>query len=314
MHILIAGGTGVLGRRIVPALLGQGHRVTVLARRPERAEALRRRGAAVAAGDVFDRVRTMRAIAEAAPDVVMHQLTDLANGSTAANAALRLTGTRNLVDGALAAGVQRFIVQSIAWAYAAGPGPADEATPLDTRSTEEGRRRSVDAVIAMERAVREVPEWVALRNGMLYGPDTWYWTGGLVARSAQAGKLPATADVTSFVHVDDAAAASVAALTWPTGAVNVVDDEPAAGAEWVPVFCRALLPPAPGPSDGAENPRPAVLLPAPGPSDGPAAVSARTDWARGATNEYAREKLGWTPAWPSWRAGFAAMQSPAAAT
>jgi nucleoside-diphosphate-sugar epimerase len=290
MHILIAGGTGVLGRRIVPALLGQGHRVTVLARRPERAEALRGRGAAVVAGDVFDRVRTVRAIAEAAPDVVMHQLTDLANRSTAANAALRLTGTRNLVDGALAAGVQRFIVQSIAWAYAAGPAPADEDTPLDTRSTEEGRRRSVDAVIAMERAVREVPEWVALRNGMLYGPDTWYWTSGLVARSARAGKLPATADVTSFVHVDDAAAASVAALTWPTGAVNVVDDEPAAGTEWVPVFCRAVGAPAP--------------LPALGPAD-------RADWARGATNEYARKKLGWTPAWPSWRAGFAAMPAPA---
>jgi nucleoside-diphosphate-sugar epimerase len=287
MHIFIAGGTGVLGRRIVPALLDDGHRVTILARRPERAETLRRRGAGIAVGDVFDRVRVVEAVAAAAPDVVMHQLTDLAAGSTAGNAELRVTGTRNLVDAALAAGVPRFIVQSIAWAYEPGDDPAGENTPLDHRSTEDTRARTVDAVIAMERAVQEIPEWVVQRNGLFYGPDTWYWADGAVAQAARAGTLPATADVTSFVHVDDAAAASVAALTWPTGAVNIVDDEPAAGVTWVPAFCRAA---------GAPPPPTAPADPAP-----------RTPWARGATNEYARSKLGWTPAWPSWRAGFAAM-------
>jgi nucleoside-diphosphate-sugar epimerase len=284
MRVLIAGGTGVLGRRIVPALLDQGHQVTVLARHPGRAEPLRARGAEVVAGDVFDRARTIRVVAAAAPDVVMHQLTDLAGGSTAGNAELRVTGTRNLVDGALAAGVPRFIVQSIAWAYEGGGEPAGESTPLDTRSTDASRRRSVDAVIAMERAAREVPEWVILRNGLLYGPDTWYWTDGSVAKAALTGNLPATADISSFVHVDDAAAASVAALAWPTGAVNVVDDEPAAGDVWVPVFCRAVGAPEPAPS-----------------------AAPRNAYARGAANEHARHALGWTPAWPTWQAGFAAM-------
>jgi nucleoside-diphosphate-sugar epimerase len=277
MHVFIAGGTGVLGRRIVPALLDQGHRVTVLARHPDRVTL----GADVAAGDVFDRVRTMRAIAAAAPDVVMHQLTDLAGGSSATNAELRVTGTRNLVDGALAAGVRRFIVQSIAWAYEGGVDPADENTPLDTGSTAAARRQSVDAVIAMERAAQEAPEWVILRNGLFYGPDTWYRIGGKLATAA----LPMTADVTSFVHIDDAAAASVAALTWPTGAVNVVDDEPASGEEWIPVFSRAVGAPAPT----------------------PAAPTPRQPYARGATNRHARHDLGWTPEWPSWRAGFAAL-------
>jgi nucleoside-diphosphate-sugar epimerase len=277
MHVFIAGGTGVLGRRIVPALLDQGHRVTVLARHPDRVTL----GADVAAGDVFDRVRTMRAIAAAAPDVVMHQLTDLAGGSSATNAELRVTGTRNLVDGALAAGVQRFIVQSIAWAYEGGVDPADESTPLDTGSTAAARRQSVDAVIAMERAAQEAPEWVILRNGLFYGPDTWYRVGGEMATAA----LPMTADVTSFVHIDDAAAASVAALNWPTGAVNIVDDEPAPGDEWIPVFSRAAGAPAPT----------------------PAAPAPRQPYARGATNRHARHDLGWTPAWPSWRAGFAAL-------
>src|ERR1700733_10501295 len=120
MRILIAGGTGVLGRRIVPLLLGAGHGVNVLARTPVRAAPLAARGARVLQVDALDRAAVIAAVAQDAPDVIMHQLTDLAAGSSAANARLRIDATRNLADGALAAGVERIIVQSIAWCYAPG--------------------------------------------------------------------------------------------------------------------------------------------------------------------------------------------------
>jgi nucleoside-diphosphate-sugar epimerase len=103
-----------------------------------------------------------------------------------------------------------------------------------------------------------------------------------MAEQATRGELAADADVSSFVHVDDAAAAALAALEWPAGAVNVCDDSPAAASEWVPVFCRSMGAPVP-----------------------PVAGGQRHGWARGASNEYARKQLNWTPAYPSWRQGFA---------
>ncbi|EXG81951.1 NAD-dependent epimerase/dehydratase family protein [Cryptosporangium arvum] len=283
MRIFLAGGTGVLGRRIVPALLEGGHDVTVLARTPGAVV-----GAHAVRGDVLDAEATRLAVAEAAPDLVMHQLTDLAGGSGAANAALRVAGTRNLVDATRAAGVGRLIVQSIAWCYEPGATPASEDTPLDTGPAPDGipagtgpaRRITVDAVAAMEATAREVTHAVVLRNGLFYGPGTWYWPDGSQAARARAGDLPATADVTSFVHVDDAAAAAVAALDWPPGAVNVVDDEPADGYRWTPVFCAAVGAPPP-----------------------PRADAPRQGWARGATNAKARA-LGWSPRRTSWRDGF----------
>jgi nucleoside-diphosphate-sugar epimerase len=126
---------------------------------------------------------------------------------------------------------------------------------------------------------------VVLRYGLLYGPGTWYAPGGLMASAAAAGTLRADGDVSSFVHADDAAAAAVQALGWPSGAVvNVVDDEPAAAGEWVPVFCAAVGAPPPA----------------------PIAAGGRTPWARGADNHYARKHLGWVPDHPSWRGGFSA--------
>jgi len=297
MRIVIAGGTGVLGQRIVPLLLDQGHRVTILARRPEKARPLAALGAEVAAGDVFDAERVRQVVVAAAPEVVMHQLTDLAGGVGPGNAEVRRAGTRNLVDAARAAGARRFIVQSIAWAYQGGDEPADEATPLDTEAADATRRDTVDAIRVMERAVRELPEPVILRNGLLYGPGTWYWAAGAVAESARAAQLRGTGEVSSFVHVDDAAAAAAAALDWPPGAVNVVDDEPAAASVWVPVFCAAVGAPAP--------------IPAPAPArDGALAggtAPGRPRYARGASNRYARQELGWKLAWPSWRDGWAEL-------
>lgn len=282
MHIFLAGGTGVLGRHILPLLRAQGHRVTALTRSGDGAAAIRSMGASAVIGDVRDREKLIRIVGAAAPDVVMHQLTDLSGGSSDANARIRTIGTRNLVDAARAAGVRRIVAQSIAWAYEGGPDPADEGTPLDLAAPAP-RKTTIEGIVALETAVSELPEWVVLRYGLLYGPGTWYTGDGLMSDGARAGTLAATDDVSSFVHIRDAATAAVQALTWPPGTtVNVVDDEPAAAREWVPVFCAAVA--------------------APKPPDRPPAP--RTPWARGADNHYARKHLGWVPAHPSWRTGF----------
>jgi nucleoside-diphosphate-sugar epimerase len=210
--------------------------------------------------------------------VVVHQLTALTGGSPVDNARVRREGTRNLVDAAKAAGVRRVVAQSISWAYEPGDKPADEQTPLDL-AAEEPRAVSVGGVHALETAVAEADEHVVLRFGTFYGPGTWYRRDDLFGRKFAAGEYVATEGVSSFVHVDDAAAATVAALTWPSGPVNVVDDEPATAHEWAPVFARAVGAPRPPTSTGAAG------------------------WERGADNTLARSR-GWAPRYPSWREGF----------
>lgn len=272
---MIAGATGVIGRRLVPLLTKGGHHVTGLIRRPEHAATLREHGAHAAIADVYDAERLHEAVRDAAPDVVVHQLTDLGRRDRKANAAIRRTGTRNLVDAAMAAGVRKVIAQSIAWVYEPGDEPATEDTPLDV-----SRDDTAAAVGVLEQTVSEVPEWVVLRYGLFYGPTTWYAPDGLMADAARAGQLTADRDITSFVHIDDAAAAAVAALDWPSGPVNICDDEPAAGTDWLPAFCASVGAPPP-PESTNRNP-----------------------WARGADNTYARKHLDWTPIHPSWRSAF----------
>ncbi|GAB2869588.1 NAD(P)-dependent oxidoreductase [Actinoallomurus bryophytorum] len=285
MHVFIAGGTGVLGRRIIPRLIAGGHRVTALTRTTDGGASVLAAGAVPALVDVYDVDALTRAVRLAAPDVVMHQLTALSGRDFAANARIRTVGTRNLVDAALNAGVGRVIAQSIAWNYEPGDKPADESVPLDLNASEP-RRRGVESVNILETVTREIPEWVVLRYGLLYGTGTWYAPGGLMAGEAKAGRLVADHDVSSFVHVGDAAEAAVRALDWPSGTVNVCDDEPAPGTEWLPAFCHAV---------GAPPPERA------------AAELGRQGWARGADNGHARGDLHWTPETPSWRVGFAAF-------
>lgn len=255
-----------------------------MTRRSDRAGALSDLGARPVVADALEAESLAAAMKGASPDVVMHQLTDLAAGNSAANAALRTRGTRNLMDGALAAGVHRVISQSIAWACSAGSKPAGEETPLDLGAPEP-RRTTVRAIAALEQATMDAAEWVVLRYGMLYGPGTWYEPRGSKATDARAGRLAIDDNVTSFVHVDDAARAVVHALAWPSGLVNICDDEPAAGRDWVPAFCRAVDAPIPAESS----------------------LKAREPWVRGADNHHARTQLGWSPRYPSWRQGFRAM-------
>lgn len=287
MRILLAGATGVLGRLILPRLLADGHQVTALTRQPERVEMLQAAGADPRIVDVFDRDRVHRLLVDARPEVVMHQLTDLSGGNSGSNARLRTIGTRNLVDAALSVGVAKIVAQSVAWAYEPGDTPATEATPLDHYSVEP-RATTIRGIAALEDAVTALPAWVVLRYGLLYGAGTWYSPDGMMGDSARHGDLQPTADINSFVHVNDAADAAVAALEWPTGAVNICDDDPAAGTEWVPAFYAWA---------GASQPD--VLHPVAPRRQG------QNSWARGANNAFARHDRGWSPAHASWREHFA---------
>jgi nucleoside-diphosphate-sugar epimerase len=283
MRIFLAGAAGAIGRLLVPLLLADGHDVTALTRRDP--SSLRRQGVTAVVGDVYDAESLREMVTAARPDVVMHQLTDLGSRDFAANGRIRRVGTRNLVDAALAAGARRVISQSISWAYEGGDDPATESTPLDLAAPDAGRRGMVEAVAALENITAEAPEWVVLRYGMLYGPDTWYTKGGLMADLAATGDLPTGSDITSFLHVEDAAIAAVRALEWPTGAVNIVDNEPAPASVWSTVFAESVGVPA-LPIEDTERP----------------------SWARGASNAHARTQLAWTPTYPSWRTGFSGEQ------
>lgn len=211
MRIFLAGGSGVLGSRLVPELTSAGHHVVATTRRAENLDYLRDRGADGVVVDVYDAPHLAAVVAHAAPDLVLHELTDLTDFDTEANARLRRAGTANLVAAARAAGVDRMMVQSIAWAYRAGDTPAVEDDPIEPGS----------AVEAMEELVRRMPHPTVLRYGMLYGPDTWYAPGARMANAVAAGLVPATPAITSLVHIDDVVTATVQAIDWPAGAYNI---------------------------------------------------------------------------------------------
>jgi nucleoside-diphosphate-sugar epimerase len=273
MRILVAGAGGVVGRVLVPLLRGAGHQVTGTTRAAGRLSELAALGATPLLMDALDAASVRAAVDTATPDVVIHQLTDLAGLDFAGNARLRTVGTRHLVDAALAVGVRRLVAQSIAWVVPPGDTPADESEPLAADAT--------PGVRDLEAAVARMPVGVVLRYGLLYGPGTWFARDGLRAREAHAGTLAATARVQSFVHVEDAARAALLALDWPAGVVNVVDDEPAPAAAWLPAFAAAMGIPAPALVEPAAAGRPI-------------------------SNARARA-LGWRPEHPSWRTGFATL-------
>ncbi|MCM3627040.1 NAD(P)-dependent oxidoreductase [Paenibacillus glycanilyticus] len=280
MKIFVAGAAGVVGRLLLPKLAEAGHEVMGMTRSLSKIAQVKQSGAKAAVADVFDRDRLFELLADYRPDVVIHQLTALSEWSLADNARIRIEGTRNLVDAAMAAGVPRMIVQSISWAYEPGEEIATEADRLDEEAPLP-RKISVDGVIAMERAAAEMPHAVILRYGALYGPGTFYeYNNGMFANQVKAGKVPATDGRTSFLHVEDAALAALHALDWPAGSVNIVDDEPAAGKIWLPLYASAL---------GAPE---------------PAIQGAMNRGERGASNEKARRQYGWKPQYPTWREGL----------
>jgi nucleoside-diphosphate-sugar epimerase len=307
VRVFVAGATGVIGAPLVRELVAAGHEVTGTSRRERGAAEIRAAGAEAAAVDALDAGALRQAVVAARPEVVVHQLTDFPDrirprqNYTAATSRLRVEGTRNLVEAARAAGARRIVAQSIAIIYEPTGGPVkDEDAPLVDADP-------VGAAVAeLERLVlgAEGMEGVVLRYGWLYGAGTWYSREGSYGVDARRRMLPIVGDgegLFSFVHVEDAATATVAAIErGAPGVYNVVDDEPAPMREWVPAFAAAI---------GAPRPMriPLWLTRVLG---GKMAVRAAD--LRGASNEKAKRELGWRPRYPTWRQGFREALAPEA--
>jgi len=277
-----------------------------MTRRKERAGAIRDAGAEAVVCDVFDADALNLAVAAAEPEVVIHALTalpprfDPKSDYLAATNRVREEGTRNLVAAAKAAGARRIVAESVAFFYEPEGGwVKDEEAPLFRDPP--GRFASGrDALVSLERQVLEAEgmEGLVLRFGWFYGPGTYHDRGGSVADEVEKRRYPIIGKglgTFSYIHVEDAADAYVAALDHGApGIYNVVDDEPAPMHEWLPVYAQAL---------GAKPPRrvPYRLARLIAGDAARAAVE-----LRGASNAKAKRELGWRPEYPSWRQGFAA--------
>jgi nucleoside-diphosphate-sugar epimerase len=306
MRVFIAGATGVIGRRLVPRLLAAGHSVTGLARSPERADAVRALGAEAVVADALDGEALARAVARTRPQAVIHQLTSLPRRidprkierDFVLNDRLRSEGTRHLVAAARAAGVEQILAQSIAFIYERGqPGTLhSEDDPLILDGAPASFRRSAGAIAELERTVLDA-RGLVLRYGYFYGPGSAISPTGSMGEDVARRRFPVVGrggGVWSFIHVDDAATATVAALERGSpGVYNVVDDDPAPVREWLPELARALDAPAP-------RRVPAVIARL---LAGRYGVSVLTE-SQGASNERARRELGWAPSHSSWREGF----------
>lgn len=300
MRVFIAGASGAIGSRLVPQLIERGHDVIGTHRSPQSAERLRAMGAEPVSLDLLDAQEVRRAVLRAMPDAIAHEATALANVSNLRNFdrtfaetnRIRTEGTDALLEAAREAGVKRFVAQSYASVQYARVGGMvkSEDDPLESDPIPT-MRESVAAMRHLEEAVSDAGG-VALRYGAFYGADN----DGLIepVRKRMYPIVGGGTGVTSFVHLEDAARATVLALESDlSGVYNIVDDEPAAGHEWLPVMAEAL---------GAKPPRRmprwlARML------AGEAVVMMATE-SRGATNEKAKRELGWTLRYPSWRRGF----------
>jgi nucleoside-diphosphate-sugar epimerase len=306
VRVFVAGASGAIGRPLIRQLVEAGHQVTGTTRREDRAGEIRSAGAAAVVCDVFDAAALEAAVREASPEVVVNQLTSLPEDFNPRKIDYKPTnrvreeGGRNLMRAALAAGARRYVTQGIAFIYAPeGEWIKDEdARPYeDAPAPFDGTAR---AMLAHEREVlgTEGIEGLVLRYGQFYGPGTYYTPGsGSIAKQVEKRMLPLVGPGTgmaSFIHVEDAAAATVASLDQGApGIYNVTDDEPAPVKDWLPLYAAAL---------GAKPPRrvPVWLARLGG---GKMAVQFGVHM-RGASNAKARQALGWEPRYPSWRQGF----------
>jgi 2-alkyl-3-oxoalkanoate reductase len=304
MRILVAGATGVIGHPLVGALRARGHEVSALVRQESRERAPEADGVVVA--DALDREALLSAVSAARPEVVVHQMTALRlldDDPVAAftlTARLRTEGTANLVEAARAAGARRLVAQSIAFAAApAGEPVLDEQAPLYVDAPDPGWAATVRAVAELERLVLDSGPLagVVLRYGTLYGPGTLYARTGGAAQAVLAGQLPLPGDgagITSFLHVEDAVGATVAAVeSEATGVFHVTDDDPAPAAQWLPHYAQVLAAPSPRAVPAALAPKLLGWF-----------LAHQLTAAHGAANDRARTALGWKPLRPSWRDGL----------
>ena len=317
MNVFVAGATGVLGRALVPQLVARGHEVVGMTRTASKQDLVRRLGARAVVADALDPDAVGQAVAAAEPEVVVHQLTAFSEPTSVREARhpdrsfaftmtnrLRTEATDHLLAAGRAAGARRFVAQSFgAFRFARTGGPVyTEADPLDPNDPPAALRPVQAAYLYLERAVTTI-EWgegLALRYGGFYGPGTSLSLApdAEMAAPIRKRRFPIVGDgggISSFIHVDDAAAATAVAVErGQPGVYNVVDDEPAPVREWLPVLASALDAKPP-----RRVPRWLGRLVA-----GEAATAMMTE-ARGASNVKAKRELGWQPRYASWRQGFA---------
>jgi nucleoside-diphosphate-sugar epimerase len=309
MKVLVAGATGALGKQLVPRLVANGHEVVGMTRSEAKSDVVRQLGARPAVADALDPEQVAQMVAEAEPEAIIHELTALSGSLDMRNIErdfaltnrLRTEGTDHLLAAGRAVGTRRFLIQSYAgWPFARQGGPVKtEEDPLDPTPVG-AMRTTLDAIRHLEDAVTgaDWTEGIVLRYGGFYGPGTSLTPGGEHVEMLRKRKFPVVGDgagVWSFVHIEDAADATVAALErGRRGIYNIVDDEPAPVSEWLPAAAAAV---------GAKPPRhvPRWLgrLFA-----GEAGTFMMTE-IRGASNAKAKAELGWQPRHPSWRQGFA---------
>jgi 2-alkyl-3-oxoalkanoate reductase len=316
MKVFVAGSTGVLGRQLVPQLVARGHEVVGMTRSASKQDLVRSLGARPVVADALDPDAVAEAVASAAPEVIVHQLTalsgklsardmrhpDRSSAATMTNR-LRTEATDHLLAAGRAVGARRFVAQSFGafrWARTGGPVQT-EAEPLDP-DPPAALRAPLVGILHVERAVTTI-EWgegLVLRYGSFYGPGTAISLAPDAAMAAPIRKrrfpiVGGGGGVWSHVHIDDAAAATVAAVDHGRpGIYNIVDDEPAPVREWLPVLASALDAKPP-----RSIPRWLGRLLA-----GEPATLMMTE-ARGASNEKAKRELGWRLRYPTWRLGFA---------
>jgi nucleoside-diphosphate-sugar epimerase len=311
MRVFVAGAGGALGSQLVPQLVAAGHEVVAMTRTPSKQEALRAMGARPTVADALDPDAVARTVAETEPEVIVHQLTALSGPMDlrhvdrlfATTNRLRTEGTDHLLAAGRAVGARRFVAQSYAgWPFARTGGPVKrEDDPLDP-DPPEALRSSLAAIRHLEQAVTRIGwgEGLVLRYGGFYGPGTSVSLepGAAMVEPVRRRQFPLIGDgggVWSFVHIEDAASATVAAVErGRAGIYHVVDDEPAPVREWLPALAGAL---------GARPPRrvPRWL----GRLLAGEALTVMMTEVRGASNAKAKRELGWQLRYPSWRLGFA---------
>jgi 2-alkyl-3-oxoalkanoate reductase len=317
MKVFVAGATGALGRQLVPQLVARGHDVVGMTRSASKQDLLRGLGARPVVADALDSDAVAQAVAAAEPEVIVHQLTALSGPMSVRDARrpdrsvaatmtnrLRMEATDHLLAAGRAVGARRVVAQSFgAFRFGRTGGPVyTEADPLGPDDPPAGMRTAQAAYLYLERAVTTIDwgEGLALRYGGFYGPGTSLSLApdAVMAAPVRKRRFPIVGDgggVMSYVHIEDAAAAtSIAVERGEPGVYYIVDDEPAPVREWLPVLASAL---------GAGPPRriPRWL----GRLLAGEAVTAMMTEVKGASNEKAKRELGWEPRYASWRQGFA---------
>lgn len=308
MRVFVAGGTGALGRHLVPRLIAVGHEVTATTRTPGKVAQLRETGAEPVVVDGLDRDRVIAAVLAATPEVIVHEMTALADMRSlrkvdevfATTNELRTRGTDNLLAAAARVGTRRFIAQSATGSNERSGSPVKtEGDPLASRSPSPSSARALAAIKYVEKTVPlTAPEGIVLRYGTFYGPGASEILLD-VLRKRQAPVIGGGTGIWSFIEITDAAAATVAAIDGGApGIYNVVDDDPAPVADWLPYLAKIA------------GTKPPLHVPVwlGRPLAGEFVVAQMTSW-RGCSNEKARKELGWEPRYPSWREGFRAWVS-----